>query len=83
MSITPEQFAQWAQVEKHLKEQEAATGTVVTEDTLRGCLMAAVSFAARLNLPQADFSVLAKETFESWNVYGEVKKRLVAKKKKG
>ena len=82
MPMTPEIFADCAQIEKQMKENEAATGLVVTDDTLRGCIMAGAAFAARLGLSASDFAGLASESFETWGQYLEVKKRLIAKKKR-
>lgn len=80
--MTPDQFMQRAGVEKALNEQMKATGQVVTDDTLRGCLMAAVQMAHRLKLPQADFITLAQEEWGVLEHYLKAKADYVKARKK-
>lgn len=80
--MTPEQFMERAGVERALNEQVKATGQVVTADTLRGCLMAAVQMAHRLKLPQADFMTLAEDECALFQKYLKARAEYVKARKK-
>jgi hypothetical protein len=82
MPITPEQFALCAQIEKQIREQSELSQTVVTEDTLRGCVFTSIVFSSKLGLTRADVVALVGESFDLWTEFSEVKKRLAAKRKK-
>lgn len=82
MPITPEQFALCAHIEKQIREQSEASQTVVTEDTLRGCVFTAIVFAHKLGLTRADVVNLVGESSDIWREFTEVKKKLAAKRKK-
>lgn len=79
--MTKEQFMARASVEKALAAQVKATGQVVTQETLQGCLMAAVQMAHALKLPMEDFDTLAAEEWSLMEQYHKARKALADKKK--
>ena len=80
--MKPEEFLQRASAEKALSEQLKATGQEVTEDTLRGCVMAAVQLAHRMKLKESDLRGLFDGEWSMWEQYLNAKK-LIAEKRKG
>jgi hypothetical protein len=81
--MTPEQFMARASVERALAEQVKVTGQQVTQETLQGCLMAAVQMAHALKLPVEDFDTLTAEEWSLMEQYVKARKVLAEKKKKG
>lgn len=79
--MTPERFLERASAEKALSEQLKATGQEVTEDTLRGCVMAAVQLAHRMKLKEADLKGLFDVEWMMWTQYLTAKKALADKRK--
>lgn len=79
--MTPEQFIERASVEKALAEQAKSTGQQVTQETLQGCLMAAVQLAHLLKLPMEDFETLAAEEWSLMEQYHKARKALADKRK--
>lgn len=79
--MTPERFIERASAEKALTEQLKATGQEVTEDTLRGCVMAAVQLAHRLKLKEEDLRGLFSVEWSMWEQYLKARKALANKKK--
>lgn len=79
--MTPERFLERASAEKALSEQLKATGQEVTEDTLRGCVMAAVQLAHRMKLKESDLKGLFDVEWMMWTQYLTAKKALADKRK--
>lgn len=79
--MTPERFLERAGAEKALIEQLKATGQEVTEDTLRGCVMAAVQLAHKLKLNDAQLHGLVAAEWELWEKYLTAKKAIAEKRR--
>lgn len=79
--MTPEKFIEWASAEKALADQMRVTGQTVTQDTLTGCLMAAVQIARHLKLSEADSLKQLESSWQEHEQYVDAKKRIADKRR--
>lgn len=74
--MTPDQFKTRAGAEAALHEQLTANKQTVNEETLQGCLMAAVQIGRKLKLDDLDIARRLDAEMKLWAEYLTVKAEL-------